>query len=48
VGLQLYLTQLLVTMPTVRIGDLPARPPNRWKGAQKIRLASLQNRSSQA
>jgi len=42
---QLYLTQLLVNLPTVRISDLQDWLPDRWKAAQKIRLASLQNQS---
>ena len=40
---QLYLTQLLVALPSLRVGDLPGWLPDRWKAAQKIRLAALQN-----
>jgi transposase len=40
---QLYLTQLLMNLPTVRINELSAWPPDQWKLAQAVRLASLQN-----
>jgi transposase len=45
---QLYLTQLLVNLPAARISDLPAWLPDRWKAAQKTRLAALQNQSPHA
>ena len=44
---QLYLTQLLVNLPLMRIGDLPNWLPDRWKAAQKTRLAALQNQGPQ-
>ncbi len=37
---QLYITQLLVNLPALRISDLPAWLPDRWKVAQKARLAA--------
>ena len=37
---QLYLTQLLVNLPTLRVSDLPAWLPDRWKAAQKVRLGA--------
>jgi len=37
---QLYLTQLLVNLPALRITDLPAWLPDRWKAAQKTRPAA--------
>jgi len=40
---QLYLTQLLINLPAVRISDLPAWLPDRWKLDHKARLAWLQN-----
>lgn len=40
---QLYLTQLLVALPSLPVGDLSGWLPDRWKAAQKIRLAALQN-----
>jgi len=42
---QIYLTQLLVNLPTVRISELRSWLPDRWKAAQKARLAALQNQS---
>jgi hypothetical protein len=42
---QLYLTQLLVSLPVMRIGDLPDWLPDRWKASQKKRHAALQNQS---
>ena len=45
---QLYLTQLLVNLPVMRIGDLPNWLPDRWKAAQKTRLAALQNQGSKS
>lgn len=35
---QLYLTQLLVNLPSLRICDLPDWLPDRWKAAQNVRL----------
>jgi transposase len=37
---QLYLTQLLVNLPTLRVSDLPVWLPDRWKAAQKARLGA--------
>ena len=34
---QIYLTQLLVNLPALRMADLNAWLPNRWKAAQKTR-----------
>jgi len=45
---QLYLTQLLVNLPVMRIADLPNWLPDRWKAAQKTRLAALQNQGPQS
>jgi transposase len=45
---QLYLTQLLVNLPAARISELPAWLPDRWKAAQKTRLAALQNQFPRA
>ena len=45
---QLYLTQLLVALPSLRVGDLPGWLPDRWKAAQKVRLAALNNHIPQA
>jgi transposase len=42
---QLYLTQLLITLPVMRIGDLPDWLPDRWKASQKKCQAALQNQS---
>ena len=42
---QLYLTQLLINLPVMRIGDLSDWLPDRWKTAQKTRLAALQNQT---
>ena len=42
---QLYLTQLLINLPVMRIGDLSDWLPDRWKAAQKTRLAALQNQT---
>jgi len=38
---QLYLTQLLVNLPLLRMSDLPDWLPDRWKAAQKVRLTGL-------
>jgi transposase len=35
---QLYLTQLLVNLPLLRMSDLPDWLPDRWKAAQNVRL----------
>jgi transposase len=40
---QLYLTQFLVNLPSLSISDLPHWLPDRWKDAQKARLATLRN-----
>ncbi len=45
---QLYLTQLLINLPVMRMSDLPAWIPDRWKAAQKTRLAALQNQTPHA
>src|SRR5579859_3790679 len=37
---QLYLTQLLVNLPILRVSELPAWLPDRWKAAQKARLGA--------
>lgn len=42
---QLYLTQLLVNLPVLRISDLPAWLPDRWKAAHKTRLADSPRQS---
>jgi len=42
---QLYLTQLLVNLPSASISDLPAWLPDRWKAAHKTRLAAMQNQT---
>ncbi|MGC9159362.1 MAG: IS66 family transposase [Terracidiphilus sp.] len=42
---QIYLTQLLVNLPALGISDLPGWLPDRWKAAQKIRLAALQSQT---
>lgn len=38
---QLYLTQLLVNLPSLRIGDLPDWLPDRWKVAQNVELTCV-------
>jgi hypothetical protein len=35
---QLYLTQLLINLPLLRISDLPEWLPDRWKTARNMRL----------
>jgi hypothetical protein len=45
---QLYLTQLLVALPSLHVSDLPGWLPDRWKTAQKARLAALNNQTPQA
>jgi transposase len=44
---QLYITQLLVNLPALRISDLPAWLPDRWKVAQKARLAASPGQNPQ-
>ena len=39
---QLYLTQLLTNLPALRLADLPAWLPDRWKLHQKPRLTNLE------
>jgi len=43
---QLYLTQLLVALPSLRISDLPDWVPDKWKAAQEARSAPLSNRAT--
>ena len=38
---QLYLTQLLVNLPSLRMSDLPEWLPDRWKAAQDVRLTGV-------
>ena len=38
---QLYLTQLLVDLPSLRISDLPDWLPDRWRAAQNVRLTGF-------
>jgi hypothetical protein len=45
---QLYLTQLLTSLPATPHGDLSAWLPDRWKLVQKARLARLQGITSPA
>jgi hypothetical protein len=45
---QLYLTQLLVALPSLRVSDLPGWLPDRCKATQKARLAALNNHTPQA
>jgi transposase len=40
---QLYLTQLLVNLPTIRISDLRDWLPDRWNASQKARVPVLEN-----
>ena len=40
---QIYLTQLMVNLPAMRVADLPNWLPDRWKLAQKARLDNLQS-----
>jgi hypothetical protein len=42
---QLYLTQLLVNLPSARLSDLPAWLPDRRKADQKTPLAAMQNQA---
>ena len=41
---QLYLTQLLINLPTLPISKLPQWLPDQWKTLQAARVASMQNR----
>ena len=45
---QLYLTQLLINLPVLRLSDLRDWLPDRWKAAQKTRLAALKNQAPHA
>jgi transposase len=45
---QLYLTQLLVNLPELRISDLPGWLPDRWKAAQKTRHAASPDQNPQS
>ena len=45
---QLYLTQLLINLPVLRLSDLRDWLPDCWKAAQKTRLAVLQNQTPHA
>ena len=45
---QLYLTQLLVNLPVMRIGDLPNWLPDRWKATQKTRQAASPDQNPQS
>ncbi|WP_130422034.1 IS66 family transposase [Edaphobacter modestus] len=40
---QLYLTQLLINLPTLPISKLPQWLPDQWKQLQAARMASLQS-----
>ena len=40
---QLYLTQLLINLPTLPISKLPQWLPDQWKTLHTARLKSLQN-----
>jgi hypothetical protein len=42
---QLYLTQLLINLPTTRISELSAWFPDQWKLAQAARITSLQKQA---
>jgi len=43
---QLYLTQLLINLPTLPISQLPRWLPDQWKSHRAARLQSLQNPAS--
>jgi transposase len=45
---QLYLTQLLVNLPSARMENLPDWLPDRWKTAQKMRPVAVQNQAPNA
>jgi hypothetical protein len=45
---QLYLTQLLVNLPALRISDLPAWLPDRWKAVQKTPPAASPDQNPQS
>jgi hypothetical protein len=40
---QLYLTQLLINLPTLSISQLPQWLPDQWKKLHAARMATLQN-----
>jgi hypothetical protein len=40
---QLYLTQLLINLPTLSISQLPHWLPDQWKKLHAARMATLQN-----
>ena len=42
---QIYLTQLLINLPLIRIADLRDWLPDRWNAAQRTRLAALQSQT---
>jgi len=43
---QLYLTQLLINLPTVSISQLPQWLPDQWKKLHAARMATMQNPAS--
>jgi hypothetical protein len=45
---QLYLTQLLVNLPAMRISNPWDWLPDRWKATQKTRRTDLQNQAPHA
>ena len=44
---QLYLTQLLINLPTLSISQLPQWLPDQWKKLHAVRMAALQNPAPQ-